>query len=61
VRSSQSGTGLRDFPLRLLHEVAPQIDSIDRQRVVAGHAELAWPERLRGRRCIAWRREKRRK
>jgi hypothetical protein len=44
VRSSQSGTGLRDFPLRLLHEVAPQIDSIDRQRVVAGHAELAWPE-----------------
>ncbi len=38
------GRVLRDFALRLLREVAPQIDTIDLRRVVAGNAEPAWPE-----------------
>ena len=38
------GRVLRDYALRLLHAVAPQIDPIDVRRVVAGNAEPAWPE-----------------
>jgi DNA-binding transcriptional LysR family regulator len=38
------GRVLRDFTLRLLRELAPQIDPIDVRRVVAGNAEPAWPE-----------------
>ncbi|HEX5951850.1 MAG TPA: LysR substrate-binding domain-containing protein [Rhodanobacteraceae bacterium] len=38
------GRVMRDFALRLLREVAPQIDGIDLRRVVAGNAEPAWPE-----------------
>ncbi|HEU0277061.1 MAG TPA: LysR substrate-binding domain-containing protein [Rhodanobacteraceae bacterium] len=38
------GRVMRDYALRLLHEVAPQIDAIDLRRVVAGNAEPAWPE-----------------
>jgi DNA-binding transcriptional LysR family regulator len=38
------GRVLRDHALRLLHEIAPQIDSIDLRRVVAGNSEPAWPE-----------------
>ncbi|HEX5961590.1 MAG TPA: LysR substrate-binding domain-containing protein [Rhodanobacteraceae bacterium] len=37
------GRVLRDFTLRLLHELAPQIDPIDIRRAVAGNAEPAWP------------------
>ncbi|MGH8112003.1 MAG: LysR substrate-binding domain-containing protein [Rhodanobacteraceae bacterium] len=37
------GRVLRDFTLRLLHEIAPQIDAIDLRRVMAGNAEPAWP------------------
>lgn len=37
------GRVLRDFTLRLLHELAPQIDPIDMRRVAAGNAEPAWP------------------
>ncbi|WHZ20221.1 MAG: Transcriptional regulator, LysR family [Rhodanobacteraceae bacterium] len=37
------GRVLRDFTLRLLRELAPQIDPIDVRRVVAGNAEPAWP------------------
>ena len=37
------GRVLRDYALRLLREVAPQIDPIDLRRVVAGNAEPAWP------------------
>ncbi len=37
------GRVLRDFALRLLREIAPQIDAIDLRRVVAGNAEPAWP------------------
>ena len=38
------GRVLRDFTVRLLRELAPQIDAIDLRRVVAGNAEPAWPE-----------------
>lgn len=38
------GRVLRDFTLRLLCELAPQIDAIDLRRAVAGNAEPAWPE-----------------
>lgn len=38
------GRVLRDFTLRLLRELAPQIDAIDLRRVVAGNAEPAWPD-----------------
>lgn len=38
------GRVLRDYALRLLREIAPQIDAIDLRRVVAGNAEPAWPE-----------------
>jgi DNA-binding transcriptional LysR family regulator len=38
------GRVLRDFALRLLAEIAPQIDPIDLRRVVAGNAEPDWPE-----------------
>ncbi|TAN04704.1 MAG: LysR family transcriptional regulator [Rhodanobacteraceae bacterium] len=38
------GRVLRDFTLRLLRELAPQIDSIDVRRVAAGNAEPAWPK-----------------
>ncbi|HEX7369860.1 MAG TPA: LysR substrate-binding domain-containing protein, partial [Rhodanobacteraceae bacterium] len=38
------GRVLRDFTLRLLRELAPQIDPIDVRRVVAGNAEPAWPK-----------------
>lgn len=37
------GRVLRDFALRLLAEIAPQIDAIDLRRVVAGNAEPDWP------------------
>jgi LysR family transcriptional regulator, cys regulon transcriptional activator len=37
------GRVLRDYALRLLRELAPQIDTIDLRRVVAGNAEPAWP------------------
>lgn len=37
------GRVLRDFTLRLLHSLAPQVDPIDVRRVVAGNAEPAWP------------------
>jgi DNA-binding transcriptional LysR family regulator len=38
------GRVVRDFALRLLREVAPQIDGIDLRRVVAGNADPAWPK-----------------
>jgi LysR family transcriptional regulator, cys regulon transcriptional activator len=38
------GRLLRDFTLRLLRELAPQIDPVDLRRAVAGNAEPAWPE-----------------
>ena len=38
------GRVLRDYALRLVREIAPQIDAIDLRRVVAGNAEAAWPE-----------------
>ncbi|MGH8182378.1 MAG: LysR substrate-binding domain-containing protein, partial [Rhodanobacteraceae bacterium] len=38
------GRVLRDFTLRLLRELAPQIDAIDVRRVAAGNAEPAWPQ-----------------
>ncbi|HLI19020.1 MAG TPA: LysR substrate-binding domain-containing protein [Rhodanobacteraceae bacterium] len=38
------GRVLRDFALRLLRELAPQIDAADLHRAVAGNAEPAWPE-----------------
>lgn len=37
------GRVLREYTLRLLRELAPQIDAIDLRRVVAGNAEPAWP------------------
>ncbi|WIG56656.1 MAG: Transcriptional regulator, LysR family [Rhodanobacteraceae bacterium] len=37
------GRVLRDFTVRLLRELAPQIDATDLRRVVAGNAEPAWP------------------
>lgn len=38
------GRVLRDFTLRLLRELARQIDAIDLRRVVAGNARPDWPE-----------------
>ncbi len=38
------GRVLRDFTLRLLGELAPQIDATDLRRVVAGNAEPRWPQ-----------------
>jgi DNA-binding transcriptional LysR family regulator len=38
------GRVLRDYALRLLRELAPQIDAIDLRRAVAGNAEPVWPE-----------------
>lgn len=38
------GRVLRDFTLRLLRELAPQIDPVDVRRVVAGNAAPAWPK-----------------
>ncbi|TAN00207.1 MAG: LysR family transcriptional regulator [Rhodanobacteraceae bacterium] len=38
------GRVLRDFTLRLLRELAPQVDPIDVRRVVAGNAGPAWPQ-----------------
>lgn len=38
------GRVLRDYTLRLLRAVAPQIDPIDVRRVAAGNAEPAWPK-----------------
>ena len=38
------GRVLRDFTLRLVCELAPQIDTVDVRRAVAGNAEPAWPE-----------------
>jgi DNA-binding transcriptional LysR family regulator len=38
------GRVLRDFTVRLLRELAPQIDATDLRRAVAGNAEPAWPE-----------------
>jgi DNA-binding transcriptional LysR family regulator len=37
------GRVLRDFALRLLSEIAPQIDAISVRRVMAGNAEPDWP------------------
>lgn len=34
---------LRDYAVRLLQELAPQLDRHDLRRAVAGHAEPAWP------------------
>jgi DNA-binding transcriptional LysR family regulator len=34
---------LRDYAVHLLQELAPQLDRHDLRRVVAGHAEPAWP------------------
>ncbi|HSR65932.1 MAG TPA: LysR family transcriptional regulator [Xanthomonadaceae bacterium] len=34
---------LRDYAVRLLQELAPQLDRHDLHRVVAGHAEPEWP------------------
>ncbi len=38
------GRVLRDYALRLLRGVAPQIDATDLRRVVTGNAEPDWPE-----------------
>lgn len=37
------GQVLRDYALRLLREIAPQIDALDLRRVAAGNAEPDWP------------------
>lgn len=38
------GRVLRDFTVRLLRELAPQIDALDLRRAVAGNDEPTWPE-----------------